>query len=205
MLGVLPMFHLTGMQSNMNIPINLGGTTVLMTRWDRDTAAELIQRHRVTGVTGITTMIVDFLANPDIGKYDLSSIVRIGGGGAVDAGGGGRENREDARPAVPRRLRPHRDHGAFARQPGAAAQAPVRRHPVLRHRFARDRPGVAPRVRAERSGRDHHPRPAGVPRLLEAGKGDRGRLHRLRRQDASSAPATSATTTRKAISSSPTA
>jgi fatty-acyl-CoA synthase len=81
-LGVLPMFHLTGMQSNMNIPVNLGGTTVLMTRWDRDTAAELIQRHRVTGVTGITTMIVDFLANPNIGKYDLSSIVRIGGGGA---------------------------------------------------------------------------------------------------------------------------
>jgi fatty-acyl-CoA synthase len=82
-LGVLPMFHLTGMQSNMNIPLHMGGTTVLMTRWDRDTAAELIQRHRVTGVTGITTMIVDFLANPALGKYDLSSLVRIGGGGAA--------------------------------------------------------------------------------------------------------------------------
>ena len=82
-LGVLPMFHLTGMQANMNIPIQLGGTTVLMTRWDRDTAAEMIQRHRVTGITGITTMIVDFLANPELGKYDLSSIVRIGGGGAA--------------------------------------------------------------------------------------------------------------------------
>jgi fatty-acyl-CoA synthase len=81
-LGVLPMFHLTGMQANMNIPIQLGATSVLMTRWDRDTAAELIQRYRVTGVIGITTMIVDFLANPDLGKYDLSSIVRIGGGGA---------------------------------------------------------------------------------------------------------------------------
>ncbi|HUN69569.1 MAG TPA: long-chain fatty acid--CoA ligase [Burkholderiales bacterium] len=81
-LGVLPMFHLTGMQANMNIPVQLGGTSVLMTRWDRDTAGEMIQRHRVTGVTGITTMIVDFLANPQIGRYDLSSIVRIGGGGA---------------------------------------------------------------------------------------------------------------------------
>ena len=81
-LGVLPLFHLTGMQANMNVPIQLGGTSVLMSRWDRDTAAELIQRCRVTGVTGITTMIVDFLANPDLGKYDLSSLVRIGGGGA---------------------------------------------------------------------------------------------------------------------------
>jgi len=81
-LGVLPLFHLTGMQANMNVPIQLGGTSVLMSRWDRDTAAELIQRCRVTGVTGITTMIVDFLANPNLGKYDLSSLVRIGGGGA---------------------------------------------------------------------------------------------------------------------------
>ncbi len=81
-LGVLPMFHLTGMQANMNIPVHLGATSVLMTRWDRDTAAELIQRYRVTGVIGITTMIVDFLANPALEKYDLSSIVRIGGGGA---------------------------------------------------------------------------------------------------------------------------
>ena len=82
-LGVLPMFHLTGMQSNMNTPIQLGSTSVLMTRWDRDTAAELIQRHGVTGIIGITTMIVDFLANPNLGKYDLSSILRIGGGGAA--------------------------------------------------------------------------------------------------------------------------
>ena len=81
-LGVLPMFHVTGMQSNMNIPILLGAACVLMTRWDRDVAAQLIQRHRVTSIIGITTMIVDFLANPNLGKYDLSSIVRIGGGGA---------------------------------------------------------------------------------------------------------------------------
>jgi fatty-acyl-CoA synthase len=54
-----------------------------MTRWDRDTAGELIQRQRVTGITGITTMIVDFLASPNLGKYDLSSLVRIGGGGAA--------------------------------------------------------------------------------------------------------------------------
>ncbi len=82
-LGVLPLFHLTGMQANMNVPIQLGATSVLMARWDRDVAAELIQRCQVTSVTGITTMIVDFLANPDLAKYDLSSLTRIGGGGAA--------------------------------------------------------------------------------------------------------------------------
>jgi len=54
-----------------------------MTRWDRDTAAELIQRYKVDGWTNITTMAIDFLSNPDLGKFDLSSLQRIGGGGAA--------------------------------------------------------------------------------------------------------------------------
>ena len=81
-LGVLPMFHVTGMQGNMNTPIIVGATVVMMTRWDRDCAAELIQRRRVTGWTNITAMLIDFLANPRLGQYDLSSLTRIGGGGA---------------------------------------------------------------------------------------------------------------------------
>ncbi len=81
-LGVLPMFHVTGMQGNMNTPIIVGATVVLMTRWDRDCAAELIDRRRVTGWTNITAMLIDFLANPKLGDYDLSSLTRIGGGGA---------------------------------------------------------------------------------------------------------------------------
>ena len=81
-LGVLPMFHVTGMQGNMNTPIIVGATVVMMTRWDRDCAAELIQRRRVTGWTNITAMLIDFLANPRLDQYDLSSLTRIGGGGA---------------------------------------------------------------------------------------------------------------------------
>ncbi len=82
-LGVLPMFHLTGMQASMNNAIYLGASTVLLARWDRDTAARCIARHKVTGWTAITTMVVDFLANPKLGEYDLSSLERIGGGGAA--------------------------------------------------------------------------------------------------------------------------
>ncbi|PWT76045.1 MAG: long-chain fatty acid--CoA ligase [Proteobacteria bacterium] len=82
-LGTLPMFHVTGMQSNMNQPIFTGATVVLMTRWDRDTAARLIERYRVEGWTNISTMAIDFLANPGLDKYDLSSLSRIGGGGAA--------------------------------------------------------------------------------------------------------------------------
>jgi fatty-acyl-CoA synthase len=81
-LAALPLFHVTGMQGSMNAPIYRGASAVLMTRWNRDAAAELIQRYRVTGWSNISTMMIDFLANPRIGEYDLSSLEGIGGGGA---------------------------------------------------------------------------------------------------------------------------
>ena len=79
----MPLFHVTGMQCSMNQPIYFGATIVLMTRWDRDTAAMLIQQHRIEGWTNIATMAIDFLSNPNLGCYDISSMKHIGGGGAA--------------------------------------------------------------------------------------------------------------------------
>jgi fatty-acyl-CoA synthase len=81
-LVTLPLFHVTGMQNSMNAPLFNGATLVLMTRWDRKVAAELIRRHRVTHWRNITTMCVDFLSDPDSVNWDLSSLIGIGGGGA---------------------------------------------------------------------------------------------------------------------------
>jgi fatty-acyl-CoA synthase len=82
-LAALPLFHVTGMQGNMNGPIQSGSTIVVMSRWDRDCAAMLIERERVTTWSAITTMVVDFLANPKLDQYDLSSLAVLGGGGAA--------------------------------------------------------------------------------------------------------------------------
>ncbi len=82
-LAVLPFFHVTGMQYGMNCPIFAGSTMVVLPRWDRAVAAELIQRHRVTGWTAVPTMVVDLLSSPDLGRYDLSSLRVMGGGGAA--------------------------------------------------------------------------------------------------------------------------
>jgi fatty-acyl-CoA synthase len=82
-LAVLPLFHVTGMQGGMNGPLFIGGTTVLMARWDRDMAAECIRRHRVTGLQLISTMVIDLLSSPRVGEYDLSSVTRMSGGGAA--------------------------------------------------------------------------------------------------------------------------
>lgn len=82
-LGVLPFFHVTGMEAVMNCPIYLGATIVLMTRWDRDVAAKCIERYGVGRLALIAAMVVDLLAMPDLADYDLSSIARISGGGAA--------------------------------------------------------------------------------------------------------------------------
>ncbi len=79
----VPMFHVTGMQSCMNSTLYAGGTLVVMTRWDRKVAAELIQRHKVNTWRNISTMVVDMLSDPDIDSYDISSLRSIGGGGAA--------------------------------------------------------------------------------------------------------------------------
>jgi fatty-acyl-CoA synthase len=73
-LSVLPFFHVTGMQNAMNSVIWMGGTVVILPRWDRAVAAQLIQRYRVTGWTAVPTMVVDLLSSPDVAKYDLTSI-----------------------------------------------------------------------------------------------------------------------------------
>ena len=82
-LSTLPFFHVTGMEHSMNAPVFTGGTMVLMTRWDRELAAKLVERHRITHWTNISTMVVDLLSNPEIGEHDLSSLQFVGGGGAA--------------------------------------------------------------------------------------------------------------------------
>ncbi|HEY2145855.1 MAG TPA: long-chain fatty acid--CoA ligase [Steroidobacteraceae bacterium] len=83
LLAVAPMFHVTGMQGGMNGPLFTGNTMVLLPRWDRDAAAQCVQRYKISSWTAIPTMIQDFFLNPNIGKYDLSSIQRLSGGGAA--------------------------------------------------------------------------------------------------------------------------
>jgi fatty-acyl-CoA synthase len=82
-LACLPFFHVTGMQSVMNGSIFAGHTLVILPRWDREVAGRLIGRYRVSSWINISTMVVDFLANPRVKDFDLSSLRVITGGGAA--------------------------------------------------------------------------------------------------------------------------
>src|ERR1700735_1361139 len=82
-LSVLPMFHVTGMQGGMNGPLYAGATIVILPRWDRDAAAQCMQRYGVTSGQSISTMMVVFLSTAMLGEYDLSKLSGTRGGGAA--------------------------------------------------------------------------------------------------------------------------
>jgi len=82
-LAVAPLFHLLGLQTNVNSAIYTGGTIVLMPRWDREAAADLIERHGVTFWAALPAMLVDFFHQPGIERRNLNSLSMITGGGAA--------------------------------------------------------------------------------------------------------------------------
>ena len=73
-LTALPLFHIYGMTTSMTVPISLAAKMVLMPRFEPAKALEAIQKHGVTVFCGVPTMYSALLSNPELGKYDLTSI-----------------------------------------------------------------------------------------------------------------------------------
>ena len=82
-LMVVPMFHITGMVSLMHANIYCGATLIIMPRWDRELAGNLISTLKVTHWTCIPTMIMDLFNSPNYKHFDLSSLYYLSGGGAA--------------------------------------------------------------------------------------------------------------------------
>ena len=82
-LGVVPMFHITGMMIGALGSVYAAATLVLLPRWDRELAGRLFARWRITHWTCIPTMVIDLFASPNYRHFDLSSLRYIGGGGAA--------------------------------------------------------------------------------------------------------------------------
>ncbi|MEK4023433.1 long-chain-fatty-acid--CoA ligase [Sporosarcina sp. FSL W7-1283] len=79
----LPLFHVTGLTHSALSPILSGSLMVILTRWDREYAAKAIEKFNVSHWINISTMLIDFLANPNLANYDTSSLEIVGGGGAT--------------------------------------------------------------------------------------------------------------------------
>ncbi|MFC7388070.1 class I adenylate-forming enzyme family protein [Sphaerisporangium rhizosphaerae] len=81
-LLTVPLFHVTGCFAVMTATMFTGGGLVLMYKWDPGQALQLIEREKVTIMTGVPTNAWQLLSHPDLGKYDISSLGGVSYGGA---------------------------------------------------------------------------------------------------------------------------
>ncbi|MEV2269621.1 class I adenylate-forming enzyme family protein [Nonomuraea africana] len=81
-LLTVPLFHVTGCFAVMTGTMFTGGALVLMYKWDPLLALQLIEREKITGMTGVPTNAWQLLSHPDVDKYDLSSLTGLSYGGA---------------------------------------------------------------------------------------------------------------------------
>ena len=80
----LPLFHVFGLSSQLNVCVRFGATMSLLPRFDPATALDAIQRDRVTVFEGVPTMYIALLQHPDLGRYDVSSLrVGVSGGAPI--------------------------------------------------------------------------------------------------------------------------
>ena len=81
-MGVLPMFHIYGMQVIMNTTLAAGATVITMPRFDLVEFLELHARHRITRSYIAPPIAVALAKHPAVDDYDLSALERLNSGAA---------------------------------------------------------------------------------------------------------------------------
>ena len=81
-LVTTPLFHVTANNCVAHAATLAGGKLVLMYKWDAGEALALIEREKVTNLSGVPVMARELIAHPDFDRYDTSTLSALGGGGA---------------------------------------------------------------------------------------------------------------------------
>ncbi len=82
-VAVLPMFHVFGLSSVLNVVVRYGGSFVCIPRFGAAQVLDAIETYRCTIFLGVPTMYVDLL-RADLSGRDLSSLrVGVSGGAAL--------------------------------------------------------------------------------------------------------------------------
>ena len=81
-LIVVPLFHVTGLNTQLVAFFYVGGTAVIMRAYNTAAMIELMARHRVTTMITVPTMYTLMLGNPKLNEVDLSALRDLSYGGA---------------------------------------------------------------------------------------------------------------------------
>jgi long-chain acyl-CoA synthetase len=81
-LGVAPLFHVTGQVAHLACAAYAGIPVILFFRFDPEEALKLIERWKATITVGSITVFISLMNHPDIKKRDFSSMKKVFSGGA---------------------------------------------------------------------------------------------------------------------------
>jgi long-chain acyl-CoA synthetase len=81
-VATLPLFHVFGMNSVMNMAVKARGTLTMIPRFEPEKALEVIQRDKATMFAGVPTMFAALLHHPNRDAYEVQSIRLCVSGGA---------------------------------------------------------------------------------------------------------------------------
>jgi long-chain acyl-CoA synthetase len=82
-LLVLPLFHVFGLSSTLNVAVRYGGSVALVPRFEISAVLDALERHRCTVFCGVPTMYVGLL-HADTAGRDLSALrVGVSGGASI--------------------------------------------------------------------------------------------------------------------------
>jgi long-chain acyl-CoA synthetase len=84
-LMAVPLFHVTGSHAVFLMSYRLQRKLACMLKWDVEEGARLIQTERLTSFIAPAAMTGDLVRLSRDGRYDLSSLIAVGGGGAPRA------------------------------------------------------------------------------------------------------------------------
>jgi len=81
-LLIVPLFHVTGLNTIMPTSLHLGSTMVISAQTNPRELLELIERHRCTAMFTVPTTTIMLTREPSLGEFDLSSLRLIAYSGA---------------------------------------------------------------------------------------------------------------------------
>jgi long-chain acyl-CoA synthetase len=84
-LGVIPLFHIFGLNAVLGLMLTVGGSVVLVERFDPAEALALLAEHKITVVSGVPTMWRAWADLPSTGAGDANPMasLRLGVSGAA--------------------------------------------------------------------------------------------------------------------------
>jgi long-chain acyl-CoA synthetase len=84
-LGIAPLFHVTGLIGHMALSILTGAELLLDGRFEPRATLELIERHGATFTVAAITAFVSLFNHPEFDRFDVSSLTKVYSGGAAIA------------------------------------------------------------------------------------------------------------------------